>query len=561
MAENVDIKAAEQRVRSMERERRSFNDQYRQLSRLFLPYRGKFGDTQGQDEDENEPNSLLNNTPLIARRVLSAGLMSGVTNPSQKWFRLTTGDPEVDRNREVAQWLYEVSEVIYRVFAQTNLYNQLQSFYDEISTFATAVMGVYSDDGNILRFETQTAGQYALGAGLHGEIDSFSLRQSRQVVSIVKEFGLENCPEKVRRMWDNGQITEEVEFVRLVEPNDNRDHSSPFSFDKPYRSISWISGTKSSEGALAVKGFDDFPYAATRWNLAPGDLYGTSCPGMVALGDAKGLQLAEKDLLGAFDHIANPPTVASQEMRRYLGDRGPEPGRTYFANDFEKGIKSLYDDQPNITGMAENVARFEERVSDSFFKDMFLMLAGQGDESMTATEVIARQEEKMLQLGPVLQRMHSELLDPLLERAFTIIQKKGMFPNPPDQLVGQNLTVEYLSILSQAQKLTNVKGLERLAAFTTQLAAVNPEAAMNLDVSEIISKYASAVGVDPNVLKDQEEVQQMIQQMQIQQRGQQIAESTETAASAAKQASEADLSGENLLSRLAERFGYTEGGS
>lgn len=551
MVKNVDLKAAEQRVRSMEQERSSFDSQYKSLSKLFLPFRGRFhlGDN---NKGERKDKEILNNTPLIARRVLSAGIMSGVTSPSQKWFRLTTGDQNVDRAHDAAKWLFDVAEIMYRVFAMSNLYNQLQSFYNEIGTFGTAAMGVYADDQNIIRFETQTVGQYAVGAGINGEIDSLSIRQKRQVVSIVKEFGKENCPEKVLNMWENGQLTQEVEFIRLVEPNDDRAESSPFNFDKPYRSISWIAGTKPNEEPLSVKGFDEFPFMVTRWDIAPGDLYGTSCPGMVALGDAKGLQLAEKDLLTAMDQIANPPTVASQELRRTVGDRGPEPGRTYFADDVEQGIKSLYDTQPNINGMAENVNRFEERVSDAFFKDLFLMLAGQQDESMTATEVIARQEEKMLQLGPVLERMHNELLDPLITRAFHILQKKGFLPDPPESLIGQNLSVEYVSVMAQAQKLTGVKGLERLSTFAANMAAVDPKAAMTLDITEIIAKYAEAVGVDPDVLTSKEEVQEQIQSLRAAQTGQNVVESAQQAAEAAKTASEAGYEGDTVLSRLSD---------
>src|SRR5699024_7658682 len=49
-------------------------------------------------------------------------------------------------------------------------------------------------------FETQTAGQYALGEGRRELPDAFSVRRKKTVASIVKDYGLENCPEIVRNL-------------------------------------------------------------------------------------------------------------------------------------------------------------------------------------------------------------------------------------------------------------------------------------------------------------------------------------------------------------------------
>lgn len=560
MPNKVDLKAAERRVKAMEQERQSFMPTYRTLTDLFIPFRGRYELGESEDKGRRRDRHLLNNSPLMARRILAAGIMSGATSPSQRWFRLTTGDHQVDRQHDVASWLFESADVLYRSFSGSNFYTQLQSFYNEISVFGTAVMGLFDDDKDLISFQTQTVGQYALGAGTHGNVDSYALRQSRQVVSIVKEFGKDNIPAKVKRMWDNGQLTERVEFLRLVEPNDERDTKSVFSFNKPYRSIAWVAGTRPDEEPLSVSGFDEFPFLATRWDVAPGDIYGTSSPGMVAIGDAQGLQLAEKDLLVAMDQIANPATVASEELRRIVGDRGPQPGRTYFAADPDKGIRSIYQTQPNITGMADNVRRYEERISDAFFKDLFLLLAGSQDQGKTATEVIALQEEKLLQLGPVIQRIHHELLNPLISRAFNILQRKGALPPPPDILVGRDVNVEYLSVLAQAQKLTSVKGLERLSTFSMQLAGLDPQAGMSLDISEIIGKYAEAVGVDPDVLKSREEVQAQIKAMRQAQAGQQALQAAEQAAGAAKDASQAGFEGDTALTRATEQVLARYGG-
>lgn len=545
----VNLRKAERRVKSMEQDRSSFTPKWRDLTKMFLLHRGRY-DLGDVNEGKRRDTELYNNTPLQARRVLSAGMMSGITSPAKRWFRLSTGNEFVDSQHEVRDWLFQCSQIIYRVFASSNLYNELHVYYNEVCTFATASMGMFEDDDTILRFETQTAGRYALGFGDDGTIASFSLRRKEQVVAIVKEFGYDNCPTSVQNMWDNGQETEYVEVIRLTEPNDDRDSVSPFNWNFPYRYIAWVAGASAKDEPLRVSGFKDFPYMCTRWATAPGDLYGTMCPAMMALGDAKALQVAEKDVLTAMDNIAHPPMKADQQLRRVIGDRAPQPGRTYYVDDMGAGIEPLYQSTPQITAMSDNVLRYENRISDAFFTSLFLMLANNEDSDMTATEVIAKQEEKMLQLGPMLERMHVELLDPLITRAFSILQRRGMLPPPPAPLVGRTLSVEYLSVLAQAQKMTDMKGIQRLVASWAELASVDPSAVPRLDTGAVLKQISEVVGTDPNLLASDEEVKQAMLAMRQAQAGENMLKTADTLSTAAKNASEADMGEDNALTRM-----------
>ena len=56
------------------------------------------------------------------------------------------------------------------------------------------------------------------------------------------------------------------------------------------------------------------------------------------------------------------------------------------------------------------------------------------NRNMTATEVLQRQEEKMRILGPVLGRLQSELLSPLITRVFNIMLRNQLFMAAPDIL-------------------------------------------------------------------------------------------------------------------------------
>lgn len=545
----VDLRKAERRVKSMEQDRSSFIPTWRDLSKLFLVHRGRY-QLGEENKGHRKDTELLNNTPLQARRVLSAGMMSGITSPSRRWFQLTTGNEHVDEQHDIRDWLFECSQILYRVFAMSNLYDQLQVNYSEVATFATGAMALYEDDETILRFETQTVGQYALGVGAHGTIEAFSSRREEQVTAVVKEFGYDNCPRSIRNMWDNGQETERVEIVRLVEPNDDRGGASPFNWNFAYRSIAWVAGADSHSKPLRVSGFKDFPFMCTRWAVAPGDIYGTSCPALIGLGDAKVLQVAERDLLEAMDRMARPPLKADAQLRRVLGDRSAQPGRTYYVDDINQSITPIHNALPQISYMSENVIRYEQRVSDAFFTDLFLMLNRQGDGDMTATEVMAKQEEKMLQLGPMLERMHNELLDPLINRSFSILQRRGMFPPPPEALVGVEIRVKYLSVLAQAQRMTSMKGVQRLVASWAELAQIDPSAAAYLDTKAVLNQIGEIVGVDPDLIRSEKDIKQIMMQMQAKTQGQTMLQTADVMSKAAKNASDATIDDDNALGRM-----------
>ena len=129
------------------------------------------------------------------------------------------------------------------------------------------------------------------------------------------------------------------------------------------------------------------------------------------------------------------------------------------------------------------------------------MMVESDRRSMTAAEVAERHEEKLLMLGPVLDRVHKDLLRPLVERGFDILRDGGLLPPAPPELSGSALEVEFVSLLAQAQRQVNAGGIERMAAFVASLAPLDPQAADKLDVDRMIDEYAEIAGVPAKILR------------------------------------------------------------
>ena len=139
--------------------------------------------------------------------------------------------------------------------------------------------------------------------------------------------------------------------------------------------------------------------------------------------------------------------------------------------------------------------------------------------SMTATEVAARNEEKMLMLGPVVERLSDELLRPLIETAFQRLLAAGLLPPAPQELAGHELNIEYVSILAQAQKAVAVSGIERFVQSIGQIAQLKPGALDSLNEREAIQEIADKLGVSPQLINTNKQIA-LIQQQRADQQAQ-----------------------------------------
>jgi hypothetical protein len=176
-------------------------------------------------------------------------------------------------------------------------------------------------------------------------------------------------------------------------------------------------------------------------------------------------------------------------------------------------------------------------IRNAFYVNQLMM---QNGPQMTATEVIQRNEEKMRLLGPVLGRLQSELLKPLIDRAFSLILRKNLFPQAPDFLAGQDVEIEYVSPLAKAQKSTELQSIMRGIEILGSLANVAP-VFDHVNMDKLVKHLMDVVGVPQKVLKSSSEVQadrQAAQEQQAQQQQmaqmQQLAETAGAAAPMAK---------------------------
>jgi len=171
----------------------------------------------------------------------------------------------------------------------------------------------------------------------------------------------------------------------------------------------------------------------------------------------------------------------------------------YDATTGTQGIKTLFEVNLNLQALLLDIQDVRQRIQSAFFSDIFMMIS-QSNNRMTATEVAERHEEKMLMLGPVIERLNNELLDPLVETVFERLLEAGMLPPPPEEMQGVDLNIEYVSLLAQAQKSISVNGIDRFVANLGQIAKIKPDALDKFDSDRWVDVYSDKLGVDPELI-------------------------------------------------------------
>lgn len=551
MAENESLKEClEKQFAQLCNDRSSFETHWRELSDFINPRGSRFL-TSDVNRDDNRNNRIVDPTGSMAARTLASGMMSGITSPARPWFRLATPDPDMMDYGPVKMWLEVVQRRMNDMFNKSNLYQSLPLLYSSLGVYSTGAMAVLDDDQDIIRTQIFPIGSYHLANSARGSVDTCFRKFSMTVRQLVAEFGLDKVSSNVKGMFDCGNYEKWIEITHAVYPNMDRNTGSLMAKDKPYKSVYYECGGD-KEKLLRESGFDEFPIMAPRWEVNGEDVYGSSCPGMLALGQVKALQLEQKRKSQLIDKATNPPMVGPSTLKNQRVSLLPGD-ITYIDNmTAQDGFKPAYLVNPNTADLLADIQDTRQIINSAFFVDLFMMLQSINTRSMPVEAVIEMKEEKLLMLGPVLERLNDECLNPLIDRAFSMMARKNMLPQPPEVMQGMPLRVEYISVMAQAQKSIGLSSLANTVQFIGQLAAVKPEALDKLNVDQAIDTFSDMSGVSATVILPQEQVDQIRQQRAQQQQQQQAMQMGMAAAQGAKTLSDAQTTDPSVLSALSD---------
>jgi len=522
---------------------------WRDLSEYILTRRSRFL-VSDRNRGDRRNSKIIDPTATLAARTQRAGMFTGITSPARPWFRLQTPDPDLMESYAVKDWLFVVEERMRNAMLRSNLYNTLPVLFGDLGTFGTGAFIVLEDARSVFRCFSLPIGSYTLSQNDSLRVDTLTREYTMTVRQLVAAFGT-RVSRTVRNLYDTGQYEAVVPLVHVIGPNVWAEPGQRDAKNMPVYSC-YYEVQNDSQSFLRESGFHEFPGMTPRWEVTGEDVYANECPGMVCLGDVKALQLLHKRKAQANEKMLNPPLTAPTALRNQKISQIPGDVTYVDARDGQQGLRSLYETKFDIKPVLEDIRDHQQRISRAYYEDLFLMLAQSDRRNITAREIEERYEEKLLMLGPVLERLNSELLDPLIDRVFRIMVNRGMFPEPPEELREVDLRVEYISIMAQAQKLLGLNALDRFSAYVGNLAAAkqDPSVFDKFDTDQAIDEYGNITGVPPRVVRSDDDVAALRDnRAQQQAQAEQLARG-EVLAKNAKTLSETDTTKDSALTQL-----------
>jgi hypothetical protein len=538
------------RLQSLDSQRNSWWTHWAELARYILPRRYRYLVTPGQwNRGSPINNSIIDSTGTIAARTLANGMMSGITSPSRPWFRLTVPDQELAQDEDVKLFLDEVVTRMQRIMAASNYYTAKAVQYHDLVVFGTAPMLIYEDPDTTIRCFNPCAGEYYCATGARGSVDTLYRKITMTVGQLVEEFGLDACSDTVKTLWQQGAAgsgsgagrDQEIVVCHAIEPNPDWIEAAAHEGEVRapqgrnafrYRELYWEQGA-SADSCLEYRGYHSQPFSCPRWDVTGNDAYSRS-PAMDALGDIKQLQVETKRKAQAIDKYVNPPMLADVGMKNEPASL--LPGAVTYVPQINNGVgfRPVFQVAPPIGELRQDIAEVQARIMKVFFNDLFMMMAQLDAQApnlqRTATEINARREEQLVQLGPVLERNEVEGLGPDIARIFRIMAGRNMLPEVPSALRGRMaLKIEYVSMLAEAQRAAATTAIEQLWRFAGGMMGVAPQVLDNLDPDQALNQYADFLRVSPKLLNAPEQVQQQRMQRAQQQAAAQQAQAQQMA--------------------------------
>lgn len=497
------------------------------------PNRGDFS-TIRYRADTARYDKIYDTTAPLANENLASGLHGFLTSPSQRWFSLSTFDDEINEEYEVKQWLNKTTNILYdKVFniPDSNFNSQAHELYLDLGSFGTAVMMVQDNPGSGISFRTFHLADCYIQENDSGFVDTLYRRYKRTGRQLMERFG-DAVPEKIIKISQKDPYRE-FEVIHAVEPSESYGEPIKKPTQKAFKSCYVLLEEKT---LLEEGGFDEFPYMVPRWSKVAGEIYGRS-PSMTSLPDIKMVNAMMKTIIKAAQKITDPPLLVPDDGF-ILPVRTVPGGLNFYRSGTQDRIEPLETrGRPDIGFDLLNNRR--EHIKAAFHVDWMQMPDQKGSPNMTATEVVARQEEKMRLMGPMIGRLQVEFLGPLIDRVFRIMLRKKQIPEAPGILEGQEMKILYTSPLARAQKSGQLMTITRLFESMVPLFQAKPDLLDNMNTDETFRYFHHLLDAPAKILNPKEKVEEERQQRQQQQEEMMQAEQAKMESESAKNISEA----------------------
>lgn len=492
------VSKIDRRYNDLSNSRSNWESHWQELADYMLPRKADI--TKKRTKGDKRTDLIFDGTAIHAVELLASSLHGMLTSPSTPWFSLRYRNPQLQKNDAANEWLELCVDQMYQAFHRSNFQQEIHELYYDLVVFGTGAIFLEGKD-NALRFATRHIAEICIAENSDGVVDTVYRKFKMTARAIEQQFGRDNLPAKIMKDSDK-EPYKEHEIIHAVYPRP--DAKGRGAKNKPFASVYYDKATKA---LLSESGFDEFPFMVPRFVKDSVSVYGRS-PSMNALPDVKMLNKMSETTIRAAQKQVDPPLMAPDDG--FMLPIRTTPGSlNFYRSGTRDRLEPLQIGANNPLGLNMEEQR-RNAIRQAFYVDQLLLSQGQ---QMTATEVLQRNEEKMRLLGPVLGRLQSELLQPLISRAFALLLRSGLLPPAPEELQGQDIDIEYVSPLAKAQKMTDLQSMLRGFEVMMQVAEIAPVMDY-LDTDRLVQYLVETTGIPARVIRSNEEVRKIRREQQ-----------------------------------------------
>jgi hypothetical protein len=461
---------------------------------------------QGQKKTDRQ----IDATGMMALNRFAAICDSLLTPRNSKWHRLVANNDYVMRDRATRLWFEQATDALFRFryAPHANFSSQNNQNFQSLGAFGNATMFIDALDGRQhngavgLRYRAVPLGETYFGENHQGQVDRIIRWFRLTAYQAVQKWGLERLPTGLHSaLQQNSQWL--YNFLHCVKPR--RDHDPKRLGAK---GMPWASYYVSVEGSCLMQpegGYRTFPFAVSRYDQTPWEVYGRG-PAQMVLPALKTLNAQKTTFLKQAHRAADPVLLVYDDG---MLDMNLRPGAMNKGGVTPDG-KLLVQPLPvgNIQVSEKMMEHEQALINDAFLVTLFQILTE--TPQMTATEVIERTNEKGILLAPTIGRQQSEYLGPLIDRELDVLAAQNLLPPMPPRLreARGEYEVRYESPLARAQRAQEAAGFIRTVESVKELVNITGDASLldPFDFITAIKAIADIQGVPESWMASDDEM-------------------------------------------------------
>jgi len=489
----ADIKKIKGRWQMLEDRKKVFENVHQDIMDFVLPRKSDI--QKMRVEGSRRTEKVFDSTVIQANNTLAASMHGSLTSPLIKWFSLQMRDEALNQDDDVKLWLSFVENLIFLALRLSNFNSEIFETYLDLGSVATGclfeeeMLGEFAFNG--LNFKAIEIQEYVAGEDMTGMVNSIFRKFQMTAGNLAERFGINNLSEQSKKKAEN-KPDEEITIAHATFPRsvfEQRTNPAPLNKKSASVFFEWEKINQLEEG-----GFDEFPYMVPRWAKSSGEIYGRG-PGWTALPDVKTINRQVQLKLRGLAKAIDPPMKMLEDG---------VIGKIFKTASGVTVVRSMdalltFQEQIRFDVNAIEEEKFRGSINRIYFADQLQL--PQGGPQMTAFETQVRFDLMQRLLGPTFGRLITELLNPLIDRTFGILQRNGMLPEPPEILSGQEIDIEYEGPLARAQRGGDITAMQRWLEVNAPFLQTNPELLDVIDLDSWVRHSAHIVGIPPVIMR------------------------------------------------------------